>query len=395
MFSQSMYELGTKRSCIRDLFEYGLQQARTVGKENVYDFSLGNPSIPAPAAVRDAFAGLIGQEDSLSVHGYTPAPGNFDARAAVAEDLTARSGVSIRPENLFFTCGAAPALVAAIRALAVEDAGILAIAPFFPEYRPFVEHNGAAFAVVPADTDSFQIPVAELEAYITPHTQGIIVNSPNNPSGVVYPRENLAALAELLTRKSREYGHPIYILADEPYRELVYDGAEVPFIPAIYPNTIVCYSYSKSLSLPGERIGYVCVPDCAEDSRELLAAVAGASRILGHVCAPSLQQQVAARCAQVRPDLEAYDRNRRTLYDALTSYGYACVRPNGAFYLFVRAPGGNAQAFSDRAKKRNLLVVPGDDFGCPDFFRISTCVSHDMILRSLPVFQQLISEAEA
>lgn len=387
-----MYELGAKRSCIRDLFEYGLKQAQIVGKDNVFDFSLGNPSIPAPDAVRDAFSGLIAQENSLSVHGYTPAPGCPDARTAVAEDLSARFQFPIRPENLFFTCGAAPALISVIRALAVENAEILAVAPFFPEYRPFVETNGAKFAVVPADTSSFQIPVAEVEKCLTPHTQAIIVNSPNNPSGVVYTRDNLTALAELLTQKGKEYGHPIYIIADEPYRELVYDGVESPFIPAIYPNTIVCYSYSKSLSLPGERIGYVCVPDCAADSAELFAAVAGAARILGHVCAPSLQQQVVARCAQIRPDLEAYDRNRRTLYDALTSYGYTCVKPSGAFYLFVKAPGGDAQAFSDRAKKENLLIVPGGDFGCPDFFRASTCVSHDMILRSLPVFQRLIAE---
>lgn len=391
MFSQSMYELGAKRSCIRDLFEYGLKQAQIVGKENVFDFSLGNPSIPAPNAVQNAFSGLIAQENSLAVHGYTPAPGCPDARAAAAEDLSARFHFPIRPENLFFTCGAAPALVSTIRALAVEDAEILAVAPFFPEYRPFVENNGVKFVIVPADTSSFQIPIAEVEKRLTPHTQGIIINSPNNPSGVVYTRENLTALAELLTQKGKEYGRPIYIIADEPYRELVYDGVEVPFIPAIYPNTIVCYSYSKSLSLPGERIGYVCVPDCAADSAELFAAIAGAARILGHVCAPSLQQQVVAQCAQIRPDLEAYDRNRRTLYDALTSYGYACVKPSGAFYLFVKAPGGDAQAFSDRAKKENLLIVPGGDFGCPDFFRASTCVSHDMILRSLPVFRQLIA----
>ncbi len=392
MISQNMYALGANRSCIRELFEYGLKQAQIVGKENVFDFSLGNPSIPAPDTVQEAFQSLSAQEDSLAVHGYTPAAGCPDARIAAANDLTARFGVPIRPENLFFTCGAAPALISVVRALAVEDAEILAIAPFFPEYRPFVEQNGAKFTVVPADTDTFQIPVAGVEKKLTPHTQGIIVNSPNNPSGVVYSRENLAALAELLTRKSQEYGHPIYILADEPYRELVYDGLEVPFIPAVYPNTVVCYSYSKSLSLPGERIGYVCVPDCAADSEELFAAVAGAARVLGHVCAPSLQQQVAARCAEIRPNLEAYDRNRRTLYDALTAYGYACVKPNGAFYLFVRAPGGDAQAFSDRAKKENLLLVPGGDFGCPEFFRASTCVSHDMILRSLPVFQRLIAE---
>lgn len=393
MFSQSMYQLGAKRSCIRELFEYGLRQAAVVGKENVYDFSIGNPSIPAPEEVREAFAGLIAQEDSLSVHGYTPASGCGDVREAVAADLNARFGAAIRPENLFFTCGAAPALVSVIRALAVEGAEILSIAPYFAEYRPFVENNGARFVPVPADTATFQIPVAEVEKRVTPHTQGIIVNSPNNPSGVIYTRENLAALAEMLTRKGAEYGHPIYIIADEPYRELVYDGAEVPFIPTLYPNTVVCYSYSKSLSLPGERIGYVCVPDCAADSGELFAAIAGAARILGHVCAPSLQQRAVALCASVRPDLEAYDRNRRTLYDALTSYGYQCAKPRGAFYLFVKAPGGDAQAFSNRAKEQNLLVVPGGDFGCPDFFRVSTCVSHDMILRSLPVFQNLIQTA--
>ena len=392
MIAQEMYRLGASRSCIRELFEYGLRQAAVVGKENVYDFSLGNPSIPAPEEVRQAFSQLIAREDSLSVHGYTPAPGSGEARAAVAADLNERFGANIRPENLFLTCGAAPALISVVRALAVEDAEIMAIAPFFPEYRPFVESNGAKFVVVPADTDTFQIPVAEVEKRLTAHTQAIIVNSPNNPSGAIYSRENLLALGEVLTRKGAEFGHPIYIIADEPYRELVYDGAEVPFIPNLYPNTIVCYSWSKSLSLPGERIGYVCVPDQAADSADLYAAVAGAARALGHVCAPSMQQMVAGLCAAVRPDLAAYDENRRTLYDALTSYGYRCVRPQGAFYLFVQAPGGDAQAFSDRAKERNLLIVPGGDFGCPDYFRASTCVSHDMILRSLPVFEELIRE---
>ena len=392
MVSETMYALGSKRSCIRELFEYGLRQAKAVGKENVFDFSIGNPSIPSPPEVNEAFVSIVRDRDSLSVHGYTTAGGSDEARAAVAADLNARYDAHIKPQNLFFTCGAAPALIAAIRALAVEGAEIMAIAPYFAEYRPFVEANGPKFVAVPADREAFQIRFDELEARITSHTQGIIVNSPCNPSGVVYTQETLERLGEILTRKSQEYGHPIYILADEPYRELSYDGAEPPFIPNIYPSTIVCYSYSKSLSLPGERIGYVCVPDCAADSEELFAAVAGAARVLGHVCAPSLQQQVAARCAEIRPNLEAYDRNRRTLYDALTAYGYACVKPNGAFYLFVRAPGGDAQAFSDRAKKENLLLVPGGDFGCPEFFRASTCVSHDMILRSLPVFQRLIAE---
>ena len=393
MVSETMYALGSKRSCIRELFEYGLRQAKAVGKENVFDFSIGNPSIPSPPEVNEAFVSIVRDRDSLSVHGYTTAGGSDEARAAVAADLNARYDAHIKPQNLFFTCGAAPALIAAIRALAVEGAEIMAIAPYFAEYRPFVEANGPKFVAVPADREAFQIRFDELEARITSHTQGIIVNSPCNPSGVVYTQETLERLGEILTRKSQEYGHPIYILADEPYRELSYDGAEPPFIPNIYPSTIVCYSYSKSLSLPGERIGYVCVPDQAEDSLRVYAAVAGAARVLGHVCAPSLQQLVVAKCAAVRPDLKAYDRNRTALYEALTEYGYHCAKPTGAFYMFVQAPGGDAQAFSDRAKEKNLLVVPGGDFGCPDYFRVSTCVDYDMIQRSLPVFKELIETA--
>ncbi len=246
------------------------------------------------------------------------------------------------------------------------------------------------FVVVPADEEHFQIPLDALEERITPHTQAVVINSPNNPSGVIYSREMLEALGRLLEKKSHEIGHPIYIIADEPYRELVYDGAEVPFIPDIYPNTVVCYSYSKSLSLPGERIGYFCVPDQAQDSRELFDAAAGAARAMGHICAPSLQQRVVALCAGCRPDLVSYDRNRMVLYDALTSYGYECIKPNGAFYMFVKAPEGDGRAFSDRAKAKNLLVAPGVDFGCPAYFRVSTCVDYDMIQRSLPVFRSLI-----
>ena len=393
MVSETMYALGSKRSCIRELFEYGLRQAKVVGKENVFDFSIGNPSIPSPPEVNEAFISIVQNRDSLSVHGYTTAGGSDEARAAVAADLNARYDARVKPQNLFLTCGAAPALIAAIRALAVEGAEIMAIAPYFAEYRPFVEANGPKFVAVPADREAFQIRFDELESRITSHTQGIIVNSPCNPSGVVYTRETLERLGEILTRKSREYGHPIYILADEPYRELSYDGAEPVFIPNIYPSTVVCYSYSKSLSLPGERIGYVCVPDQAEDSERVYAAVAGAARVLGHVCAPSLQQLVVAQCAAVRPDLKAYDRNRTALYEALTEYGYRCAKPTGAFYMFVQAPGGDAQAFSDRAKEKNLLVVPGGDFGCPDYFRVSTCVDHNMLQRSLPVFKELIETA--
>ena len=392
MFNETMLSLGKKRSCIRELFEYGLKQAQIVGRENVYDYSLGNPSIPAPPEVNEGFIRIIRETDSLAVHGYTPAPGAPDARRAVAEDLNARFGTSIRAENIYFTCGAAPALISVIRALAAPDAEIIALAPFFPEYRPFVEANGVKFVEVPADYPDFQVNLQALEARITPHTHAVIVNSPNNPSGVVYSAENLRALAALLEEKSREFGHPIYLIADEPYRELVYDGIEVPFIPTLYPNTVVCYSYSKSLSLPGERIGYVCVPDSAADSADLFAAIAGAARASGHVCAPSLQQRVVAMCTASRPNVDAYDENRKLLYESLSDYGYECVKPQGAFYMFVKAPGGDSKAFSDKAKERNLLIVPGGDFGCPEYFRISTCVAKDMILRSLPVFKALIEE---
>lgn len=394
MIDETLYQSGTKPSTIFQLFEYGLKQAAVVGRENVYDYSLGNPSVPAPQQVTDAFQRLLGQEDPVSLHGYTPAAGALDVRQSIAADLSARSGMDIRPQNLFLTCGAAPALLYVLRALAVAQAEVIAITPYFPEYRVYAEACGMRFVPTQADLDQFQINLTSLEDCITPHTQAVIVNSPNNPSGAVYSRETLQKLAEVLARKSREIGRPIYIIADEPYRELVYDGADVPYLPNIYPDTMICYSYSKILSLPGERIGYVCVPDVVTDSKDLFAAIAGASRTLGHVCAPSLQQKVIARCVDVRPDLAAYDRNRMTLYNALTSYGYRCIKPDGAFYLFVEAPGGSSRAFSDQAKERNLLIVPGDDFGCPEFFRLCTCVSSDMVQKSLPVFRDLITAVQ-
>ena len=317
----------------------------------------------------------------------------FDgARRAIADNLNRRFGLEIKPTELFLTCGAAPALISVIKALTVTaDSEFMAVAPFFPEYRPFVESNGAKLVVVPADTEAFQINMEALEARITPNTQGIIINSPNNPSGVVYTRQTLETLAALLRTKSAEYGHPIYIIADEPYRELVYGGVEVPFIPTIYPNTVVCYSYSKSLSLPGERIGYVYVPSFAEDSAAVYAAVSGAARAMGHVCPPTLMQLVIECCADEMPDLAAYDANRTLLYDALTEMGYSCAKPDGAFYLFVKVPGGDANAFSQKAKlEHNLLVVPGDGFACPGYMRLSYCVSGDMIRRSLPAFKAMI-----
>ena len=321
MINQTAYALGANRSCIRDLFEYGRARAAVVGEENIYDYSLGNPSIPSPAAVDQTIREVLADTPSLQVHGYTSAVGDVVTRQAIAEDLNDRYDAGVRAEDLFITCGAAPGLTAVFRALAVPGAEILAVAPYFPEYKPFAENAGFTFKVIPPDVPDFQIQLDAVEAALTPNTAAIILNSPNNPSGTVYTRQTLTELAALLTRKSEEFGHPVYIVSDEPYRELVYGGVEVPFIPTIYPNTVVCYSYSKSLSLPGERIGYVYVPRQAADSVALYAAVAGAARAMGHVCAPSLWQKVIARCVHLRPDLKAYDRNRRALYDGLSALG--------------------------------------------------------------------------
>ena len=389
MINQTAYALGANRSCIRDLFEYGRARAAVVGEENVFDFTLGNPSIPAPAEVNETICRILQDTDSLLVHGYTTAVGDWETRQAIAADLNSRYGANTGAEDFFLGSGAASELVAVFRALAVEGGEILAIAPYFPEYKPFAENAGLIFKVVPPDVPNFQISLPAVETMLTERTQAVILNSPNNPSGVVYTRQTLEQLSALLERKAAQYGHPIYIISDEPYRELAY-GVEVPFLPLIYRDTIVCYSYSKSLSLPGERIGYMYVPKEAADSRELYAAIAGAARACGHVCAPSLWQKVIARCTHLRPDLESYDRNRRALYEGLTKLGYETAKPDGAFYLFVKAPGGDANAFLEKAKQKDLLVVPGDGFGCPGYFRLCYCVSYDKILRSLPVFGELM-----
>jgi len=390
MINPTSYALGANRSVIRDLFEYGRRRAAVVGDENVFDYSLGNPSIPAPAEVNETIREILSDTDSLTLHGYTSAIGDFETRKAISDDLNTRFGIETKPDSFFIGSGAAPELIAVTRALAVENGEILAIAPYFSEYKPFCEANGVAFKVVPPDIPSFQIDFDALEAMLSPNTQAIILNSPNNPSGVVYTRETLGKLGTLLTKKSAEYAHPIYIISDEPYRELTYGGITAPWVPEIYPNTVVCYSYSKSLSLPGQRIGYIYVCEEAEDAGKLYAAIAGAARACGHVCAPSLWQKVIARCTHLRPDLDAYDKNRRTLYDGLTAMGYQMAKPDGAFYLFIKAPGGDAVAFSEKAKQKDLLLVPGDGFGCPGYFRICYCVSLDKIQRSLPIFQELI-----
>ena len=390
MINPKALALGAKRNVIMELAEYGRKRAAIVGKENVYDFSIGNPSVPAPAEVNATIASILQDTDSLAIHSYSPMTGDYRAREAIAKDLTLRFGVEADKDDIFLGCGAAPELVAVIKALACPGAEFLSIAPYFPEYKPYVEETGSLFRVVPADIPNFQINFQIMEEMINENTTAVIINNPNNPAGTVYSAETLEKLAQMLTRKSTEYGHTIYIIADEPYRELVYDGVVTPFVPNIYPHTVVCYSYSKSLSLPGERLGYIYVPKQAADSRDLYSAIVGAARVSGHVCAPSLMQQMITRCAHLRPELTTYDQNRQTLMNALLEYGYEMAKPEGAFYLFVKAPCGDDQVFYKKAMEQDLLFVPGTDFGCPGYFRLCYCVSHDTIVRSLPLFKALI-----
>lgn len=392
MVNEKYYGYGTAPSVIRELFAYGLEQAKKVGRENVFDYSLGNPSIPAPKKLNDTIKKLVDTVDPLQLHGYSMAPGFEDVREKIAANLNKRFNVNAKASELFMTCGCAPSLVSTAKALTTsKDDEFVLIAPYFPEYNLFFTCDGAKVVVVPADTEHFQINLEELEKRVNKNTKGVVINSPNNPSGVVYTEETLKKIADFLTKKGEEFGHPIYIIADEPYRELVYGDVKVPFIPNVYKNTVVCYSWSKSLSLPGERIGYVFVNENCENGKELYAAIAGAARESGHVCPPTLIQRAVGECVDLMPDLEAYDKNRNLLYNTLTEYGYECAKPDGAFYLFVKAPNGDAKAFSEKAKlEHNLLVVPGDGFSCPGYFRLSYCVDYDMIERSLPAFKAMI-----
>lgn len=387
--NRRMYGLGSKRSVIREIFEFGKQRAAEVGAENVYDFSLGNPSVAPPQAVEDAIEELLRGKDMTALHGYTSAPGDLATREAIAGHIRENFGVPADAAHIYMTCGAAASLTISLSAICNAGDEVITFAPYFTEYKVFAETAGASLIALPSDPDTFQIDFSALEGAISPKTAAVLVNSPNNPSGVVYGRETVEKLAALLAEKSAEYGHTIYLISDEPYRELVYGGVEVPYLPAYYKDTLVCYSYSKSLSLPGERIGYIFVSPQAKDAEELYLAVCGAGRALGYVCAPSLFQKVIARCQGMTSDVSVYEKNRNTLLSALTSYGFKCVRPDGAFYLFVRSPEPDANAFCERAKAYDLLLVPGDDFGCKGYVRIAYCVSPAMIARSLPAFEKL------
>ena len=391
MYNKTMYELGSHRSVIRDLFEFGKKRAAEVGADKVYDFSLGNPNVPAPDGVKEAAERLLAMPDNTVLHGYTSAQGDAEVRKAVADNINARFGAGVSPDFIYMTCGAAASLTITLNALYEDGDEFILLAPFFPEYSVFVKAAGGTPVVVPFDEKTFAPDLSALEKAVTPHTKGIIVNSPNNPSGTVYTRKTLDGIVSLLERKSAEYGRKIVLIADEPYRELVYDDIEVPYLPNLYPDTVVCYSYSKSLSLPGERIGYIAISPRMTEKENVYAAVCGAGRALGYVCAPSMFQRVAAACVNERPDITAYRRNRDLIYSALTEMGYDCVHPDGAFYLFVRSPEPDANAFSERAKTFGLLIVPGDTFGAPGYVRISYCVGRDMIERSLPAFRDLIN----
>lgn len=393
MFSQNMIDLGRNRSTIREIFEYGKRRIAEVGAENVYDFSIGNPSVPAPDSVREAVMDILDQKGPVATHSYTSAQGDADVRKAMAKDLNRRFGTHFHADNFYMAVGAAAALSACFKALAEPGDEFVAIAPFFPEYRCFVEKGaGARLIVVDADTTAFQIDFDKLSAAIGPHTKAVIINSPNNPSGTIYSEETIRHLADVLTKKSEELGRPVFLISDEPYRELVYDGIRLPFVTEYYRNTFICYSYSKSLSLPGERIGYVLVPDELEDAKTAYAAICGAGRALGYVNAPSLFQRVVAKCAGQTADLSVYAKNRILLYEGLIKLGFSCVRPEGAFYIFPRSLEPDANAFCERAKKYDLLLVPGDDFGCPGHVRISYCVPTERIEKALELFAKLAEE---
>ena len=390
MVNERMYKLGSEPSAIRELFAYGMARKAEIGDENVFDFSIGNPSVPAPDAVKQAVLDLM-EEPPTELHGYTPASGDPRVRATVADHIRRCYGVDATPGNVYLTAGAAAGLAISIAAISQPGDDVIVISPYFPEYKVFIESAGCTCVEVPAHVPDFQLDIEALDAAIGRKTSAVIINSPNNPVGAVYSRDNLEALAALLERKEAELGRKLYVISDEPYREITY-GAEVPYVPCVYPRTIVCYSYSKSLSLPGERIGYLYVSDLMDDASEVSSAVAGAGRALGFICAPALFQRVIERCIDEPSDVEAYAANRTLLTEGLGALGYEFVEPQGAFYLWVRALEPDAQAFSDRAKAHELLLVPSDSFGVPGWVRVSYCIPRETIERSMPAFKQLMEE---
>lgn len=392
MINEKNMQLGKVRSVIRELFEYGKKRKAEIGEENVYDFSLGNPSVPVPKEVENELKNIIEETDPVLLHGYTSAQGDQSVRKTISDNLNARFNTSLSADNIYMTCGAAASLTISLNALLNKGEEVIVIAPFFPEYRVFVEHAGGVLVPVMGEEGTFQINVENVKKALSEKTKAVIINSPNNPSGVVYSPESVKALCEVLLEHKKATGNTVYLISDEPYRELVFDKeTKVPFIMNYYEYSIVCYSYSKSLSLPGERIGYIAVNNQMEEHADVYAAVCGAGRALGYVCAPALFQRLVAKCVDKTADISVYKNNRDVLCKALTEYGYEVVKPDGAFYLFVKAMCENADDFAEKAKDYELLLVSGDSFGVKGYVRISYCVSLDMILRSLPAFKSLAS----
>lgn len=389
--NEKSFELGSKRSVIRELFEYGKVRKAEIGADNVFDFSLGNPSVEPPEKVKETLNKLLATENQTLLHGYTSAQGDLATRQAVANSLNKLCDFQIHADLIYMTCGAAASLTVSLKAIVNNGDECIVFAPFFTEYKVFIENAGAKIVVSEPDESNFQIDFEDLKNKITEKTKAVIINSPNNPSGVVYTTETIVKLSKILGAKSKETGHTIYLISDEPYRELVYNGEKIPFVMNYYDDSIVCYSYSKSLSLPGERIGYIAVSPKAKEKR-LYNAVCGAGRSLGFVCAPSLFQKLIAECADLTVDVSTYKENRNILYENLQSFGYKCVKPDGAFYLLVNCFGDDANTFCEKAKKHELLVVPCDDFGIKGYVRIAYCVSRKTILNSLSAFKDLAKE---
>ncbi len=393
MIAEKMKNMVANSSAIRAMFEEGNRLAQIYGAENVFDFSLGNPNVAAPEAVKKAIIELLDESDPVVLHGYTNSNSGYaDVRETVAKSLNERFGTKFEGKNIVMSVGAAGGLNVILKTLLNPGDEVIAFAPYFGEYRSYTNNYDGVLVEISPNTVDFQPKLDEFEQKITPKTKAVIVNTPNNPTGVVYSEETIKKLAEIMSAKQQEYGTDIYLISDEPYRELVYDGAQVPYLTKYYANTIVGYSYSKSLSLPGERIGYLVIPDEVKDNAEVLAAANVATRILGFVNAPTLQQKLVAKCINEKTDISYYDRNRETLYEGLRECGFECIKPQGAFYLFVKSPVADEKEFCAAAKKYNLLLVPGSSFACPGYVRLAYCVAYETIVNSLPKFKELAKE---
>lgn len=393
MIAEKMKNMVANSSAIRAMFEEGNRLAQIYGRENVYDFSLGNPNVPAPQEVKNAMIELLQEEDPVVLHGYTNSNAGYpEVREAVAASLNERFGTAFTGNNIVMTVGAAGGLNVALKTILNPGDEVITFAPYFGEYRSYTANYDGVLIAISPNTENFQPKLDEFEEKITAKTKAVIVNTPNNPTGVVYSEETIKKMAAILEKKQKEFGTDIYLISDEPYRELVYDGVEVPYLTKYYANTIVGYSFSKSLSLPGERIGYLVIPDEAADSEDLISAASVATRILGFVNAPTLQQKAVEKCLYAKTDISYYDRNRETLYNGLQELGFSCIKPEGAFYLFVKSPVEDEKAFCAAAKKYNILIVPGSSFGCPGYVRIAYCVAYETIVNSLPKFKELAEE---